>query len=248
MRNMKTKIHSFESFGTVDGPGIRFIVFFQGCPMRCKYCHNPDTWQSDQGRWMENEDIIKEVLKYRHYFQNGGGVTFSGGEALLQMDSVIDLLTRLKEEGIHTCVDTSGCLFDESKSEIIEKYDRLLKVCDLFLLDIKQIQEEKHKQLTGLSNKNILAFAKYLSNHHKPVWIRHVLVPGITTEQKDLEALKAFIDTLDHVEKVEVLPYHTMGIVKYENLGIDYPLKGINPPSKEEVLKAKEILCGKRSI
>lgn len=236
---MKTRIHSFESFGTVDGPGIRFIVFFQGCPMRCSYCHNPDTWQTTAGTIMDTEEIITQVLKYKTYFKDGGGVTLSGGEPLLQMDAVIALLSKLKECGIHTCVDTCGITFCE---ENLEKFYELIKVTDLFLLDIKHIDTQEHQKLTKQSNKNTLAFAKFLDQHKKPMWVRHVLVPGITTKEEYLIQLKAFLNTLHNIEKIEILPYHTMGLPKYENLGIDYPLKGVEPPTKEEVELAKLIV------
>lgn len=240
--NMKTEIHSYESFGTVDGPGIRFIVFFQGCLMRCAYCHNPDTWIEHQGRLVETEDIVQEILKYKTYFKNGGGVTLSGGEPLLQMEAVIALLKRLKEEGLHTCVDTCGITFDSKDEHVIQNFDALLEVTDLFLLDIKHIDDIKHQELTGQSNVHTLAFAKYLNEHHKPVWIRYVLVPNISDQESDIIKLKQFLNTLDNIEKIEVLPYHTMGLPKYEKLGIDYRLKGVHPPSKALIERANEIL------
>lgn len=241
---MQTRVHSFESFGTVDGPGIRFVVFLQGCPLRCKYCHNPDTWEYGQGKTMDNEQIVEEILKYRNYFKDNGGVTFSGGEPLVQIDCVIDLCRRLKQYDIHTCIDTSGTLFQEDQPEILEKYKALLEVCDLFLLDIKHIREQEHIDLTGRSNQPTLAFAKFLSDHHKPMWIRHVLVPNVTSQPKALYELKQFLSTLDNVEKIEVLPYHTMGIVKYKNLGIEYPFAQIERPSKEMIATANQILKG----
>ena len=236
-------IHSFESFGTVDGPGIRCVVFFQGCPMRCKYCHNPDTWEAG-GTQMTAEETAREALKYRPYFKNGGGVTVSGGEPLLQLDFLIELLSLFKKEGIHTCVDTSGICFDESD----KRYEKLLEVTDLFLLDIKHIDEEKHVALTGRPGKAPHAFARFLSERGKPVWIRHVLVPEWTDDDGALHRLREFLDTLENIEKVEVLPYHTMGRVKYENLGKAYPLEGIQPPDRLRVENAKKILrAGKYS-
>lgn len=241
------KIHSFESFGTVDGPGIRCVIFMQGCPLRCKYCHNPDTWNFDGGMERSVDEMFHEVMKYTNYIQDGG-VTLSGGEPLAQIDFAIELFKKLKKEGIHTCIDTSGIFFDETNTEVVAKYDELLKVCDLFLLDIKHIEEDKHIQLTGLSSKKVKAFAKYLSDRNKPVWIRHVLVDGYTNNEADLLKTKAFIDTLNNVEKIEVLPYHTMGLPKYNQLGIAYPLKDTKAPSKESVAKAKEILGVKQYV
>ncbi len=241
---MTGRIHSFESFGTVDGPGIRFVIFLQGCPMRCLYCHNPDSWNVAGGTEMSAEAVAAEALKYKSYFTGGGGVTVSGGEPLLQLDFLIELFTLLKRKNIHTCVDTSGICFREGD----ERYLKLLDLTDLFLLDIKHIDEEAHKNLTKQSGEAPRAFARFLSEHKKPMWIRHVLVPGITDEDGALSRLRAFLDTLSNVEKVEVLPYHTMGEVKYEKLGIDYPLKGLRPPEKERVQNAKRILCGGNNV
>lgn len=243
---MKLHVHSYESFGTVDGPGVRFIVFTQGCPMRCQYCHNPDTWEFGKGTAYTCEEIVQEVVKYRSYIKDGG-VTISGGEPLAQMEAVIALLTQLKQEGFHTCVDTSGVLFQVDNPLIQEQYDRLCAVCDLFLLDIKHIDEQQHIQLTGKSNEPVFAFAQYLQKKHKAVWIRHVLVPGITTQAHYLYDLKQFLDTLDNIEKVEVLPYHSMGKVKYEALHIPYVLEEMRPPSLQEVEVAKRILGLKES-
>ncbi len=232
------RIHSTESFGTVDGPGIRFVVFAQGCPMRCKYCHNPDTWGIGGGKERSVQEIADEALRYKSYFGAKGGVTVSGGEPLLQLDELIKLFSLLKEKRIHTCLDTSGICFREED----KRYEDLLAVTDLVLLDIKHIDGAAHKSLTGHSNAAPLAFAEYLSKHKKPTWIRHVLVPGITDGEENLKKLRAFTDRLETVEKVEVLPYHTMGKVKYENLGMAYPLEGVEPPSKESVERAKKIL------
>lgn len=232
-------IHSFESFGTVDGPGIRFVVFMQGCPMRCLYCHNPDTWTSGAGKSFSAEEVAQTALKYKSYFTGGGGVTVSGGEPLLQTEFVYELFMLLKRAGVHTALDTSGITYTPENAESIEK---LLTVTDLVLLDIKHIDDGEHKKLTRHSNKNVLAFAQRLSEMGKPVWIRHVLVPGITDIDEYLNRLAEFISTLKTVEKVEILPYHTMGAVKYKNLGISYPLDGVEPPAKERVENAKRIL------
>lgn len=236
------KIHSFYAGGTVDGPGIRFVIFLKGCPLRCLYCHNPDTWTQDNALEYEAEDVVKEALKYKGYFKTGGGVTISGGEPLMQIDFVIEVFKLLKENDVDTALDTSGIYFDKNNPEILKKFDELNKYTDLFLLDIKHIDDNEHIKLTGKSNKNVLDFANYLSDNNKKMWIRHVLVPGITLNDEYLIKTKAFIDTLKSVEKIEVLPYHTMGIVKYEQLGIPYRLKGANAPSKEEVKRAKILL------
>lgn len=236
------KIHSVFSGGTVDGPGIRFVVFTQGCPLRCKFCHNPDTWKIGAGEERSVDDLIKEIVRYKNYFGLNGGLTISGGEPLVQLDFITELSKAAVNNGVNVAVDTSGYLFDETSPEKIKKFDELNKYVDLYLLDIKHIDDDKHRMLTGVSNKHTLAFAKYLSESGKKMWIRHVLVPGITDDDDALIRLKEYIDTLKTVEKVEVLPYHTMGVPKYEKLGIDYPLKGVEPPSKERVMNAKRLL------
>lgn len=236
------KIHSVFSGGTVDGPGIRFVVFTQGCPLRCKFCHNPDTWKIGAGEERSVDDLIKEIVRYKNYFGLNGGLTISGGEPLVQLDFITELSKAAVKNGVNVAVDTSGYLFDENSPEKIKKFDELNKYVDLYLLDIKHIDDDKHRMLTGVSNKHTLAFAKYLSESGKKMWIRHVLVPGITDDDDALIRLKEYIDTLKTVEKVEVLPYHTMGVPKYEKLGIDYPLKGVEPPSKERVMNAKRLL------
>ena len=238
------RIHSFESFGTVDGPGIRFVIFLQGCPLRCKYCHNPDTWGAG-GKEYSVDEVIERALKYKNYFGDKGGVTVTGGEPLTQIGFVTELFTKLKEKGIHTCVDTSGFTFRADDIKCVQAFDKLIKVTDLFLLDIKHIDDDKCKELTGQSNRNTLAFAKYLSDNGKSIWIRQVLVPDWTDGEESLKRTRAFVDGLATVEKVEVLPYHSMGAVKYQKLGIEYPFKDMQTPTKECVQKAKEILCGK---
>jgi pyruvate formate lyase activating enzyme len=232
------KIHSFETFGTVDGPGTRFVIFFQGCPLRCKYCHNPDTWEYDGAKEYTVEEVVSEILKYKKYYSKGG-VTATGGEPLVQIDFLIELFKELKKHGLHTAVDTNGFLFDKNNED---KYLKLLEVTDLFLLDLKHINNEKHLYLTGKSNKNILKFAEFLSDNNKETWIRHVVVPDITTQEEDLQELKKFIDTLKNVSHVEILPYHTLGVSKYEKMGIDYPLKDISSPDETMVKNIKELL------
>ncbi len=238
---MEGNIHSFESFGTVDGPGIRYVVFMQGCPMRCKYCHNPDTWQVGAGKKYTAEAVFKEILKYKNYIKSGG-VTVSGGEPLLQAEFITELFRLLKAEGIHTALDTSGVTFDKDNPQSVEKHLSVLRYTDLVLLDIKHIDEDEHKALTGFSNKRTLDFAQFLSENGKKMWIRHVLVPDITDKDEYLQKLKQFISGLKTVERVEVLPYHTMGEVKYEKLGLPYPLKGVQPPAKQRIENAHKIL------
>lgn len=240
---MTGRIHSFESFGTVDGPGIRFVVFLQGCPLRCQYCHNPDTWGAG-GTEYSAEDVANRAVKYKNYFASTGGVTVTGGEPLLQIDFVIELFTLLKKQGVHTCVDTSGFTFDPDNEESVAKHEKLLSVTDLFLLDIKHIDDEACRRLTGQSNKHTLAFARFLSERQKSIWIRQVLVPGITDSVDGLRRTREFIQTLQTVEKVEVLPYHTLGVAKYKKLGIAYPLEDVSAPTKESVAYAKRILRG----
>lgn len=240
---MVGRIHSFESFGTVDGPGIRFVVFLQGCPLRCQYCHNPDTW-GEGGEEHTVEDVAQRALRYKNYFGENGGVTVTGGEPLLQIDFVIELFTLLKAKGVHTCVDTSGFTFRKDNPASVEKHKKLIEVTDLFLLDIKHIDDAACKKLTGQSNENTLAFARFLSENRKKTWIRYVLVPQWTDDEESLKKTRAFLDTLCGVERVEVLPYHTMGVVKYEKLGIEYPLKELQTPTKERVQNAKRILNG----
>lgn len=235
------KIHSFESFGTVDGPGVRFIVFLQGCPLRCLYCHNPDTWKMNGGKDYSAEEVFQQIQKYYNYIKDGG-VTISGGEPLLQIDFVIELFKKLKKAGLHTCVDTSGITFQEDNPEVLEKFLTLLEYTDLFLLDIKQIDDKKHQILTGQSNTKPKAFLSFLNEHKKPVWIRYVLVPGYSDDEQDITHLHEFLNQFENIEKVEVLPYHTMGKVKYEAMDMKYPLEGVNPPSKDAVKKTKEIL------
>ena len=234
---LKARIHSFESFGTVDGPGIRFVVFMQGCALKCKYCHNRDTWDLCGGTEYTLEEILTRIEKYKNYFiPSGGGVTFSGGEPLLQLKFLLEIIPILKKEGIHVAIDTSGSF------NLTEDIKKVINLADLFLLDIKCINDEICKDLTGVSNKKELAFARYLSDINKPMWIRQVLVPGITDKEDDLLKLKDFINSLNSVEKVEILPYHDMGKFKWEKLGFKYPLEGVPVATSEDVLKAKKIL------
>lgn len=239
--NMNGFIHSTESFGSVDGPGVRFVIFVAGCPMRCQFCHNPDTWNMQVGEQKSADELLAQALRYRSYWKDGGGITVSGGEPLLQMDFMIELFQKAKEKGINTTIDTSGAPFTR-KEPFFGKFNELMKYTDLLLVDIKHIDDEQHKLLTGQTNKNILDMARYLSEIGKPVWIRHVLVPERSDKDEYLKELYEFIKTLGNVEKVEVLPYHTFGEYKWKELGYDYPLAGIEPPTKERIKNANEIL------
>lgn len=241
MSEIKGRIHSLESFGSADGPGVRYIVFLKGCNMRCQYCHNPDTWAKDGGELMTPEEVLKKALRYKTYWKEKGGITVSGGEALLQIDFVTELFRLAKEKGVNTCLDTSGNPFS-LEEPFKSKFDELMKYTDLFMLDIKHMDDAAHRKLTGQTNQNILEMAAYLSDHGKAMWIRHVLVPGITTEEDELYRLRSFLDTLKTVERVEVLPYHTLGVFKWKELGIPYQLEGVDPPTKEQIDRAKEIL------
>lgn len=233
---VKGYIHSIETFGTVDGPGVRYVVFFQGCPMRCKYCHNPDTWNIEDGKLTDTEEIIERFERNREFYTTGG-ITATGGEPMLQMEFLTELFTKAHERGIHTCLDTSGIMYKGQ-----EGIEELMKVTDLVMLDIKHIDDMEHKELTGHSNENILKFAEYLNDISKPVWIRHVVVPGITYDEGELTQFAHYIKKFSNIEKVEVLPYHSMGKVKYDNLGIEYRLKDTPQLTKEEKKKAEDII------
>ena len=231
------RVHSIETFGTVDGPGIRFVVFMQGCPLKCLYCHNRDTWEVNAGNETNVDDLVSEIKRYIPYMKSsGGGVTVSGGEPLLQAKFVTTLFKKLKSSDIHTALDTAGSI------PINPDIEELLQYTDLVLLDIKHIYDEKSKILTGLSNKNNLDFAKYLDAHNIPVWIRQVLVPGYTDNEKDLLDLKNFISTLSNVEKVEILPYHDLGKFKWKELGFEYALEATRTANSEDLERAKKIL------
>ena len=230
-------LHSIETCGTVDGPGIRFVVFMQGCPMRCAYCHNPDTWAFNENKKMSVEDILNEYNSVKEFCK--GGITITGGEPLGQIDFVTELFKEAKKLGIHTALDTSGILFTPHNTE---KFDELIKYTDLVMLDIKHIDNEEHIKLTGYSNKNILGFAKYLSQNNIQMWIRHVVVPTINDKEEYLIKLGRFISTLKTVKALDVLPYHNMAMSKYEKLGIEYKLKHLEPLSKEDTIKARNII------
>lgn len=237
----KGYIHKIESFGLVDGPGRRFIVFVKGCAMRCRYCHNPDTWKME-GEQRTPQDIMTQALRYRNYWGEKGGITVSGGEPLLQMDFVTELFELAHEKGVNTCLDTSGQPYDPDNAEWMARFERLMAATDLVMLDIKEIDSDLHKALTGHGNENILAMARWLSDHGKHMWIRHVLVPGLTDDEERLIKTRDFIRSLKGVDRVENLPYHSLGEVKYNNMGIPYTLSGVPAPTKAQKARADELL------
>lgn len=238
---VKGYIHSIETCGTVDGPGLRYVIFLQGCPMRCQYCHNPDTWEPNKGDQMTVDEVLRSFYNNTAFYRNGG-VTVTGGEPMMQMDFLIELFTKLRKDGVHTCLDSSGIMFRPDNPVFMEKMEKLAEVTSLVMLDIKHIDDEKHKVLTSHSNQNILAFARYLNEKQIPIWIRHVIVPGITLYRDYLERLGEFMATLNNVKALDVLPYHSMGKVKYENLNMDYPLKDTREATKDEAVAAKNII------
>ena len=236
---MKGRIHSLESFGTVDGPGVRYVVFVQGCPMRCAYCHNPDTWEMNAGELMEPSYIIEQYKRNIGFYKDGG-ITVTGGEPLMQVDFLIDLFTLAKQENIHTCIDSSGIAYNPNNEEWLKKLDHLMTLTDLVMLDIKHIDPQKHMELTAQPNENILKFAEYLDKKQVPMWIRHVVVPTITDDPVYLEKLGYFIGAFKNLKALDILPYHDMGTVKYENLGMEYKLKDIKPMEKSRVPELKK--------
>lgn len=238
---MQGRIHSLESFGTVDGPGTRFVVFVQGCPMRCAYCHNPDTWPMSGGTMMEPEEIYEQFKRNQSFYQNGG-ITVTGGEPLMQVDFLIDLFTLAKKDNVHTCIDTSGIAYKPENTAFIEKLDKLMQLTDLVMLDIKHINPEKHLDLTGQPNDGILAFASYLDSKHVDMWIRHVVVPGITDDDKYLFELGYFIGQFSNLKALDALPYHTMGEAKYKKLGMSYRLANVPAMDKKKVIEKKEVI------
>lgn len=232
---VKGNIHSIETMGLVDGPGIRVVVFFQGCALRCKFCHNPDTWACSGGEEYTPEELVKKIERFKTYFaSSGGGVTFSGGEPLRQPEFLLEVLKLCKNKGIHTCIDTSGYGFGD--------YDEILRYTDLVLFDIKHYTREGYKNITLMEIDESLKFLDAMKRNNTKMWIRHVVVPGLTDEETHLRSLKEFIDTIPNVEKVELLPYHMLGVNKYEILGIKYPLDGVKAMDKELTKKyQKEI-------
>ena len=232
---MKGNVHSIESMGLTDGPGIRFVVFFQGCSLRCAYCHNPDTWSLDGGEKTSAEELVKRALRFKPYFESsGGGVTCSGGEPLLQPEFLIEFLRLCKENGLHTTLDTAG--FGRGQ------YEEILKYTDLVLLDVKHVTEIGYKEITGRTPKEFLKFVSALEKANTPTWIRHVVVPGLTDGKEHIQRLNEFIDDFDNIEKVELLPYHVLGVNKYRKMGIPYRLDGVDPMNKKEIEKLKKIV------
>ena len=226
------KVHSYESMGTYDGPGLRLVVFLQGCPFKCLYCANPDTIPFDGGTETEEEEIVKMAVNQKPFFGKRGGVTFSGGEPTVQAKALIPLVDRLKENGIHICLDTNGGIMTPDVEKLLER-------TDLVLLDIKQMNPEKHQDLTGRSNSQTLATAKWLEDNEKPFWLRYVLVPGISDAEEDIRALGEHFKGYKMLQRVEILPYHTLGIHKYESMGQDYQLKDTPTNTAEQIKKAE---------
>ncbi len=234
---MKGYVHSIDSFGTVDGPGIRMVIFMQGCPLRCNYCHNPDTWSVNTGNQMSVEDVLKEFEKTKKF--TTGGITATGGEPLLQIDFLIELFKKCKEKNIHTCIDSSGITFTEQNKA---KFDEIMQYTDLVLLDIKHIDSDEHKIMTGAPNENILNFARYLSHIKKDVWIRHVVIEGITLNEEYLLRLGEFLSELSNIKALDIIPYHTMAEEKYKELNMKYPLEGVEATSTERTSYALSVI------
>lgn len=245
---MQGNIHSIESFGSADGPGVRFLIFLKGCPMRCAYCHNPDTWAGKGGELRGADELLDQAERYRSYWGPEGGITVSGGEALCQLDFVLELFRKAHARGINTCLDTSLAPFTREPAWL-QKFDQLMDDCDLVMADIKHIDPAEHLALTGCGNENILDCLRYLAQREQPLWIRHVLVPGVTDVDDYLRRTRDFIAGLgDAVKRVEVLPYHTLGVFKWEELGIPYRLEGVEPPTPERTARAQQILRGELEI
>lgn len=240
MSNVKGAIHSIESFGSVDGPGVRYIIFMQGCRMRCQFCHNADTWAIKDAT-ESPEDVLNKALRYKSYWGKKGGITVSGGEPLLQIDFLLELFKLAKKKGVHTTIDTCGNPFTREEP-FFSKFQELMQYTDLLLVDIKQINPTRHKELTGWQNDNIIDMIRYLDEIQKPIWIRHVLVPERTAFDEDLIKLDEFVKSLSNVKRFEILPYHTLGAYKWKELGMEYPLEGIDQPSKEMIEHANELL------
>lgn len=225
---MLGRVHSFETFGTVDGPGTRFVVFLQGCLFRCKYCHNRDTWDLDGGQLYSVQDVIQEILPYAPFMDaSGGGVTVTGGEPVLQAGFVAMLFEKLQQHGIHTCLDTNGYVGVYSTEA-----ERMVAASDLVMLDIKHINDAKHHALVGVSNQRTLRFARYLADKNHTTRIRYVVVPGYSDADEDIHGLAQFIAPMGNVQHLELLPYHNLGTHKWKSMGLEYPLEGLEPPSK----------------
>lgn len=236
-------VHSIETFGSVDGPGLRYILFLKGCRLRCAFCHNADTWDLNSDDPRSADQILDHAERYRSYWGSEGGITVSGGEPLLQIDFLIELFKKAKQRNINTCIDTAGEPFTK-EGEWFTKFEELMHYTDILLVDIKHIDRNRHIRLTGKPNDNILEMFQYLSAINKPIWIRQVLVPGWTDDIEDLKKTRAFIETLSNVKKIEILPYHNMGAYKWEKLGMKYPLEGVEAPDQESIVLADKVLHG----
>ena len=236
--SLRGQIHSTESFGTVDGPGVRFVIFFQGCPMRCLYCHNPDTWKMGAGTERTVEQLLSDYRRNAAFYKSGG-ITATGGEPLMQLPFLTALFGAAKKEGIHTCLDTSGILYRRERQG---EFEKLFQVLDLVLLDIKHSSEEEHKKLTGQSQKHILEFARALERADIPMVVRHVVVPGITDEAEHLRRLGRMLAGFENLKGLEVLPYHTMGTAKYEKMNLPYPLSGVESLDEDKAKRARGII------
>lgn len=237
---MKGAIHSIETFGSADGPGVRYVIFMQGCAMRCLYCHNADTWKPKEPD-QEAADVLKKALRYRPYWKKEGGITVSGGEPLRQPEFLTELFELAHKEGVHTTLDTAGQPFSREEP-VYSRISAVLDHTDLVLLDIKHLDPVMHKKITGHDNANILDFLNELQTRQIPVWLRHVVVPGLTDREEDWKALRAFADQFDTIKRIQVLPYHSFGASKWEDCGMDYPLKDTPLNSDEAIARAKEIL------
>jgi|TARA_B100000745_G_scaffold300185_1_gene253158 pyruvate formate lyase activating enzyme len=232
------RIHSVDTFGTVDGPGVRYVIFLQGCLFRCLYCHNRDTWDLNTGELKPVDEVLADILKYRSFFESAdGGVTITGGEPILQIPFIAELFERLDAEGIHTCLDTNGYA-----SKYNDDMDRMLAHTKLVMLDIKHIDEDAHKRLTKVSNARTLRFADYLTQKSIPTWVRHVVVPGYSDDMESIAKLADFLKGRDNVEKIELLPYHNLGTHKWQEMGEKYELEGLEPPSKAHMKAIKQYL------
>lgn len=236
-------VHSIETFGSVDGPGLRYILFLKGCRLRCAFCHNADTWDLNSGDQRSADQILDHAERYRSYWGSEGGITVSGGEPLLQIDFLIELFKKAKQRNINTCIDTAGEPFTK-EGEWFTKFEELMHYTDILLVDIKHIDRNRHIRLTGKPNDNILEMFQYLSAINKPIWIRQVLVPGWTDDIEDLKKTRAFIETLSNVKKIEILPYHNMGAYKWEKLGMKYPLEDVEAPDQDSIALADKVLHG----
>ena len=241
MKQITAHYRSIESFALVDGPHVRSVLFLQGCPFRCLYCHNPDTWDFNKGNSITPQEAANKLLRFKNYWGDKGGVTISGGEPLAQLDFLIELGKELKKLNVSYIIDTSGATFSTDPT-YLAKMDELLKYTDLFLLDIKAIDKNLHKKITGYSNENIISFFNYLNNKNFPIWIRYVLVPNLTDDTNTLNETYNFMKTLNNIQRIEVLPYHNLAIIKYKELNINYPLINTPMPSQDDLKKAEDLL------